>query len=74
MLASYISSLNSLGGWAGNYIIATMYTMVSVTTPQECSQLRNMHARVRICLISSFVTHKESASQEALLIVYRDDQ
>ena len=44
--------------------------MVSVTTPQECTQLRNMHARVCIlCLISSFITHKESASQEALLIV-----
>ena len=49
-----------------------MLAAVSVTTPQECTQLRNMHARVRICLISSFITYKESTSQEALLIVYRD--
>ena len=49
-----LSSLNSLGEGAGNYIaIATMYTSpayVSVTTPQECTQLHtcNMHACVRI--------------------------
>ena len=51
-----------------------MLAAVSVTTPrpQECTQLRNMHARVRVCLISSFVTHKESTGQEALSIVYRD--